>query len=101
MRLQHAMSALSQLPNLLMHYGISASEVISAQYDATIEHVNVRVHLLHPESLSKIGIPNNEIVQGEHDYSWTSYHLVKHGILFVANGPVIAPEYVEAYAMPF
>jgi len=101
MKLQHAVSALSQLPALLMHYGIPASEVISAQYDATIENVNVRVRLLHPESLSKIGIPNSEIIQGENDYSWTSYHLVKHGISFVASGPVVVPEYVEAYAMPF
>ncbi|AVK98880.1 hypothetical protein FCT18_14570 [Lysinibacillus sphaericus] len=101
MRLQKAVSALSQLPALLMHYGIPANEVISAQYDATIENVNLRVHLLHPESLSKIGIPNSEIVQGRHDYTWTSYHLIKHGISFVANGPAIAPEYVEPYAMPF
>ncbi|MFJ8099360.1 hypothetical protein [Lysinibacillus sp. NPDC096212] len=101
MKLQHAVSALSQLPTLLMHYGIPTSEVISAQYDATIENVNVRVCLLHPESLSKIGIPHSEVVQGENDYSWTSYHIVKHGISFVANGPAIAPEYVEAYAMPF
>ncbi|WP_431810838.1 hypothetical protein [Lysinibacillus capsici] len=101
MKLQHAVSALSKLPNLLMHYDIPVSEVISAQYDATMESENIRVHLLHPESLSKIGIPKNEIVQGNHDYSWTSYHLVKHGILFVANGQVIAPEHVEPYAMPF
>ena len=101
MKLQQATVILSKLPSLLKYYGIPASEVISAQYDATIENVNLRVHLLHPESLSKIGIPNSEIVQGKHDYTWTSYHLIKHGISFVANGPAIAPEYVEAYAMPF
>lgn len=99
MKFQQAAVILSKLPNLLKYYGIPTSEVVSAQYDATNE--NVRVHLLHLESLRKIGFPHKKRVQGENGYSWNFYHLVKHGVLFVANGPVVAPEHVDAHAMPF
>lgn len=101
MKLQQAAVILNKLPILLKYYGIPTNEVVSAQYDATNEHVHVRVHLLHPESLKKIGIPLKRMVQGENEYSWNSYHLVKHGVLFVANGPVVVPEHVDAHAMPF
>lgn len=101
MKFQQATLVFSKLPNLLMYYGIPTSEVISAQYDATNEPVHVRVHLLQLDSLRKIGIPHKKMVQGENEYSWTSYHLIKHGVLFVANGPVIVPEHVDAHAMPF